>query len=729
MRIASRLPVLLMGILLAGIGYGMLWTTMMVYDDEGYVLYSLRTFCEGGGLYDRVFSQYGPFFFFWNRLLAFGGFDFSNTAARVVTLIYWLIASGAGAAFVARLTRSALAATAALAGIFFHLWPMVSEPSHPGGMICAVIALVAWLGTDDRLPPRSRGAIIGAASAALILTKINVGVFLAVSCCLWWILSADSRPGRRAGRIAAVILIAALPVLVMRPLLGESWVRIFALVAAGAGAGVILALPSRHESHVPLSSLWTGVLAGGVVLLLSVGFIHLTGTSWSGLLEGVLWGPLGHPGAYSSAVRWRPGAASLAIISLLLLWWASRLPPARRFPLVFAVRMTVATIYLLCWSNILPLDIHAFALSYGLTSTAWFVLPAREDDPTAGRRGWIALLATAQALHAFPVAGSQISWGTFLWIPLTATGCHDICQVAATRWSWLPQSRLRFAAPIVVAGLILVTSGRFAHLVTKRFESSDPLRLPGASHLYLPESFTSTLRVLALNSVAHADPLFSLPGMLSFHGWTGVPPPTTRNATHWFTLLSPEQQEQIRLQLEASPRACVIVQRNVYDFLVRQRIATETELTRWLHASFQPAFSLETYEFWVRKDRTIAALGTARARESSSAASARYRVQATLADPRVRGVASITLDQFDGDGSSRRQIWDATNASVEVTPLNSAGAARGPAEPASWPFSAPQLARIDLFTDVFPPDFRPGISILHFRDAAGRVLAEARFLD
>lgn len=150
MRVTKWLPVALLAVLLAIIGAGLLWTTLMMYDDEGYVLYSLRTFCEIGGLYEKVFSQYGPFFYLWNWLLHVAGLDFTNTSARLLTLAYWLVAAGTGAAIVARLTRSAVATAAVLSGVFLHLWPMISEPSHPGGPICAIVGLVAWLGLNER---------------------------------------------------------------------------------------------------------------------------------------------------------------------------------------------------------------------------------------------------------------------------------------------------------------------------------------------------------------------------------------------------------------------------------------------------------------------------------------------------------------------------------------------------------------------------------------------------
>lgn len=55
-------PLALLGAILVVAGATQLFSTFMVYDDEGYVLFSLKTFAEGGGLYERVYSQYGPFF-------------------------------------------------------------------------------------------------------------------------------------------------------------------------------------------------------------------------------------------------------------------------------------------------------------------------------------------------------------------------------------------------------------------------------------------------------------------------------------------------------------------------------------------------------------------------------------------------------------------------------------------------------------------------------------------
>ncbi|MBP6508126.1 MAG: hypothetical protein KA257_11240, partial [Opitutaceae bacterium] len=166
-----------------------------------------------------------------------------------------------------------------------------------------------------------------------------------------------------------------------------------------------------------------------------------------------------------------------------------------------------------------------------------------------------------------------------------------------------------------------------------------------------------------------------------------------------------------------------------YDFLIGKHIATESPLTQWLHANFTPAFAIETYEFWVRNGRTIAALGTAQIREAESSSSPRYKLSVILAQPNLRNVTQVTLGQLDGDLSHVRLVWDRHNATIRITPINSAGNPRGPDAAAAWPFSAPELVKIELFTDVLPDHFRPGISIVHFRDATGQALAEARFVN
>jgi hypothetical protein len=61
--------------------------------------------------------------------------------------------------------------------------------------------------------------------------------------------------------------------------------------------------------------------------------------------------------------------------------------------------------------------------------------------------------------------------------------------------------------------------------------------------------------------------------------------------------------------------------------------------------------------------------------------------------------------------------------------LNSSGVPRGPSRDTNWPFSAPELVRIEVYTDAMPAGFISDISALHFKDATGRIMAEARFVE
>ena len=716
-------------VLLAAAAGSLLFSTYMMYDDEGYVLFSLREFVEGGGLYDRIFSHYGPFFFLFHQLLHLGGLEFTNTAGRLLALGYWLGASVFGGALIWRLTRSTSATVFAAGGIFLYLWPLISEPSHPGGLIVLAVAGLGWLGARWSDRPRRLAAAAGAVGAALLLTKINVGIFLCAGAGAWWLLHLDERfPGPRARTALATAALALLPLVLMGGEMDIPWVRTFAFVAAAAAAAMSLAAAQGVEPRTRWRDLGPAALAAALVMAISLGGVLAQGTSPAGLLEGILLGPLRHPQAYSVLVKWRFGALPVALLGLILAGAMRVRPWPCAARIVITGRLVAVAAFfpglLFDW----PLGPHPFALSYGL-ATAWlFVMPVDEDRTTQPARAWLGLLVVTQALHAFPVAGSQISWGTFLWIPLAAIGVHDAVRVlrAGRLAAW---DRVRRLAAAVVALAVCVRCAQYGWIGVTRFRDSDALGLPGAAELRLPENFSTTLRVLARNAAAHADVLFSLPGLHSFHLWTGLPPPTTFNATHWFTLLTPARQEEIRRRLEASPRSCVIVQRSIYDFLKNLGVATETPLTTWLQANYERAFGLETYEFWVRRGRRIAALNAATVAEAIAGVVPRFQISLTLAEPELRQVAAIDLAQLEGDASEVVHTWTGADAEVFLTPVNSAGEAAGMSRPVTFPFDVAGLVRLELRTDAFPAGFPTGHGVIHLRDAEGNRVAEARFVE
>lgn len=707
----------------------LLFTTYMVYDDEGYVLYSLHLFSLHGGLYERVYSQYGPFFFLFNQVLHLGGagLDFNNTSARVITAFYWLATTGLCGAMVWRVTRSHIAATTTSAAVFMHLWAMTNEPSHPGGLIILLVSLAAWTGIAWQDEPPKRWLALGFLAAALCLTKINVGIFLIAGAGAWWAIHLDEdRLGLRLRVWLIGGALALMPLALMRQQLARDWVAIFAVVAGAAGAATALAAGYGATARTRWRDAFWVIAAGLLVALVTAVGVVAQGTSLHGLLEGVLLGPLRHPSVYLAHVNWRPLALPFALASVILASTSVGWLRERAIGAVAVARIAGAAWYTLTWIIVGSVHPHAFALSYALAFVWLFVFPLGSDAATQPARAWLGLLVIPQALHAYPVAGSQIAWGTFLWIPLAAIGAHE-----AYRWLAARSAGLRRGLAAGAVALLLGVSWRClqsAQLGLQRVRDSEPLRLPTADALLPPESLATVFRALSRNAVIHGDMLFTTPGMLSFNLWTDLPTPTTLNATHWFTLLTLDQQEAIRAKLEASPRACVIVQRDVLNFIINSGINTETPLMKWLNENYEAAFTLQTYEFWVRKGRKIAAVNTVDVHEAAPGMTPRYQISLILAEPALKDVASVALARLDEDATQIAATWTAKDAQVFVTPLTSAGRDAGPMRQVTFPFAAQGIVRIDVRTDHFPANFRFGYGAVYLRDGQGNKVAETRFV-
>ncbi len=736
---------LALGLALAGAL--LLLTSFKPYDDEGYVLLSLVNFADGHALYREIYTQYGPFFYGWtdalHRLLRF---DFNHVAARGLTLFYWLGAALCSAWIVHHVTRSIRWTLLALAATFAHLWQMTAEPGHPGGLIAFLVALAAWAGAEciARDRPRTLAVLIGLIGAALALTKINVGLFFFAGAGAWLLLHlAPSALARRTPWLAAIGL-AVLPWLLMHSLLVQPWVVTFAAIATASALGVVLFSMPARTAWFPLRRATWLIAAAAALALAVVALTFTRGGTLADLLEGVIRGPLRHPGVFFFAVVWRPGALVLALLSFLLVLvahvrtWTTRL----HFRTTVAwLRLAWLAVALVAWFGWLPISALGLVISYGLTALPWFVIPLADDPASlahARLRSWLALLAVTQALHAYPVGGSQIGWGTFLFAPLLALAaaeaavflarrpqekCHliDDTSVARPRTRWVAS-----LAALAAFGL----AAQLLHTGWQRWRTSEPLRLPGAEILRLPELLSARLRAFALNASVHGNELFSLPGLYSFNLWTGRPTPTLANATHWFSLLNPAQQNQIAARLAADPRALVIVERTLLGFIRASGLPVTGPLHDALDRDFTPVLAAGNYELRARRGRTIAPLSTAHLFAAETAGPEKFQLRLCVYTPPGAQLARIEwLDCADESATRLVRVLDAKDTRAEITPLAPSGAFIGPAVPTAFPATLPRFALITIFSTA-PLDQLPrATAVLRLRDAHGALLAEALFAD
>src|SRR5262249_19078516 len=154
------------------------------------------------------------------------------------------------------------------------------------------------------------------------------------------------------------------------------------------------------------------------------------GSGLNDLLEGILLGPMRHPGVFSLEYRWPPLLSAWAVLSLAGCGAACFLhrknsAPAAAFVAVLRILFAVAVIVVILlfpYGRAPDYVIFGFALPF-----VWlFAWRLPDDDPKSTcARNWVVWILLGQYLHAFPVPGSQIAWASVLIVPLTAASAWD----------------------------------------------------------------------------------------------------------------------------------------------------------------------------------------------------------------------------------------------------------------------------------------------------------------
>jgi hypothetical protein len=558
------------------IAHPRMFTGFMGYDDEGYMLTALKAFVNHGHLYDEVFTQYGPFYYeAWGGLFSLFGIPVDHDAGRMATMLAWIVSSLAIGLAAMRMTRSLLLGLGTQALVFTALGVATNEPMHPGGIICLLLAAIVVIAcfVSDRPSPYAL-AVLGGAVAALILVKINVGFFALGSLALAAVVSYPLLSDRRWPRWLVEAGFVALPLVLMAGKLDQGWARQYALHVAAAALAVVIVLRARENRRRADEELaW---LLGGLVVVAILVCVAIVGagTSLDGLVEGVLRQPLRQADAFTIPLALSKRAYGLDLIALAAVaafWYASRRGsgPAGRawqatvslFSLAVGLAMALSVT-----GKLLPFDPTGFPGYWmSMLAFAWVALiPAAGGEPrnASFARLLLPLLAVLQALHAYPVAGSQSLWASFLLIPVGAicvgNGARGLYAALGERSE--RRAAVGFAcAAVVVLGWFVLNGSLKEQLRGARgaYNDSRVLQLPGAEEIHLgdPENQTYTEITTAIDDNCPA--LVMLPGMDSFYLWTEQEPPTF-TATGWPTLFDDERQREAIADIEGIEGLCLL---------------------------------------------------------------------------------------------------------------------------------------------------------------------------
>lgn len=590
----------------AVLGWFLIATSFMVYDDEGYVLISVRDFCAGHPLYTEVFSQYGPaFYLFYKTLHLATGVVYDHETGRLLTLGYWVATALAVGGLTARLASSRFSGWCAAVLAFVTLTANVSEPFHPGSLLTLVGVLFAWTGAETILRPGSRwGWAVGALGAFALGTKINVGVFLFCAWGGWWLVNQthDARVRARLLWCAALGTIA-FPLLLMRAHLEEAWALSFAwlFIAGALSTGWLLLGKQAPDARPACSKAWAGAAA---ICALTLAGLALNGTDLSALWEGMVAAPLRHPGVYTFPSKTTLWGGTAAWVSLGLFAWVSARPVNRaRDRWILAIRVIGLAAY--AWHTSLPPHRSALAtygFVWGLVLVPWMLIPLGHVSSTRDTlaRGWLGWAFCWQVLHAYPVAGSQVAWGSVLWAGIACVGAADLVRHATSFFRYAP-----WIGRALLGGAALSAATMTTLNVREWWADSRPLDHPGARWIRPVPEVSRQIAVIDTNLSREAGTVFSLPGMFSFNLWSSRPTPTHANTTHWFSLLNGDRQGEIVRKLEADPRAALVVQRELLRILGSHGYAPEGLLADYLRIGFVPALRVGGYDLCFKRGRAV----------------------------------------------------------------------------------------------------------------------------
>jgi hypothetical protein len=603
--------------LVAGrIAYFQIFSFFAVYDDEGYLLITLKHFRQGLPLYDTVYSQYGPFYYgFFDLVFSALRLDVTHDAGGLVTVAIWATTSLLCGLVLFALTRSLWIGCATQLLTALALDTLRYEPMHPGGLICLVLGCIAVVALLVPSRPRLAWAALGSLGAALALTKINVGVFAFLAIGLVALGSFGTR-SLGAGRAHRVLVTVAGAIVLLSPvlLMGSHYElpsvpRFIVHVTAALVPLVVLEAISPVATFMRSRGIiWMSCGAIGTVLVLVL-FAILQDTTLPALWNVLIVAPLRHADVLFRPLELPPHSRKLALLGAVagVAMVLRRRPDTGRGEspaLEACLRLAAGLAMLVAVPGILPIR-----FGFYFAPLAWVAAlpPAGVSDSAelAFARRLLPLLAVLQCLHAYPVARSHVQWGAFLLVPVAGICVFDGARQLG---AWVAERDMPRASAVVAgaASVLLALLGAVPTVKTilssrREYVMNEPLRLPGSERLRLPATQASLLRnVVRMVDDHECRTFIGAPGMGSFYFWAHRDPPTALIATRWGYLFDRRMQERVVRDIADVEGLCVIERGGAIKGWARESAVHPSPLCEYLLRSFVPVDRDGIYQLLVR---------------------------------------------------------------------------------------------------------------------------------
>jgi hypothetical protein len=600
----------------AAIAYWQTFTGFTPYDDEGTMLASLLLFVQGQPLYSAVFTNYGPFYFeIVGGLFELSGHAVNHDAGRVIVVIEWITTSLLVGIACQRLSSSLLLGVTGMITGFAVLALLTAEPLHPVGLSLLLLGVTALaLVARASRRPWVAGAVLGSAVAALLTTKVNLGVFaiaaLLFAAAFTWPPAAARRPLGwliAAGFIAMpfVLMASDLDKAAIRDFVFLSTVSCAALALIGAGLRPQLNLREGSDDEAVLTRrLLAAVGAFVVAAIVIVAVIVITGPSPADVYDGMITQASRLPDVFmmtfappAASAEWAVAALATAAAAVLL----RRRSQAGATVWPAVGRIVVGLVLWLVVTDAVPLGLTLDSAGLPLAMVlAWVAaLPPRGTIESAvARFARLALpaLALGEALQVYPVAGQQTEAAKLLFVPVGAMclgdGLHELRTWAAARGG-LVLARVGTVVPVATAALAAMLTWtvflRPGIAAEQAYRAAPPLPLQGATRLHLsPGDVLTYTRLVALLR-GNCTAFVGYPSVNSLYLWSGIEPPRGGLLGPWMYYLPSDRQERIVDELRRADHPCALRNDGRAAFWLQGRQVPDTPLVRYIFDDFRPS--------------------------------------------------------------------------------------------------------------------------------------------
>jgi len=549
------------------------------YDDEGYVLLSVKEFILHGGLYSRVYSQYGPFpFELWGAVFKLLGGNVTTDRADSIVVIMWVAISLLIAITAERVSGSfGIGLLAGIAG-FGGISVILVEPLTPDDLCALLGILILAAPVLLRRSPSRCVPLLGLLGAAALTTKINIGGAMVLATCLAVAATdiAQSTLGRRLVKLLIAVGVV-MPFAVMKGNLNYAPNAYFAITMALGIASLGFSLHSNPPTSAAQGASSSSGLKRYLIWLVAgtafvIAVVLATGTSPRDLIDGMLVWPLSLGSTFLVALHTPElavfvGAAGL-LLSALRLWIVRR---NRAIPLPVdwlgaGLRIVAGVGILACaaYMTWVPYTVEIGSICVAMPFMWLAANPPNSqirDGESRLPRILLAALPLYAAIGVYPVAGSQYGYASALFVPgaavILADGWAEIRALATARGLRVPHLTQAVTLAVVAYAATQIVV-RPAITGAKLFYSEKPVPVSGARYLRQVAYVSADYKQLVSTIRAHCATFVMLPGMDSFYLWTGIAPPTGLNAGDWMYLLSASQQQKTVDAVQHVRRLCLV---------------------------------------------------------------------------------------------------------------------------------------------------------------------------